>query len=334
MMNKLLTAVLLAGVMAAHSSAEWKTLTADDGLSGNEVQFLRQDDDGTIWIGTLAGLSRYKDGELQTFVEGTAVWDVLKIGHAKYLIGAQNGVLLADGDKREWKQRGLTVVPIYPYNHTVWMVGKSHRTEEAALFEKVESEWQVVGYFKDKRVVDLFRTGNGHLWVVSDGNGLYEVDPAKGPEASLHHLQGLNVTALAEDSAGRAWVGLWGRGVRVLEDGRWQTHIPNEDGAIFSMIEDSNKNIWVATSSHGLWQYDGNEWKNHLRAEGGVNMLAATSDGKVWISTQTKGGLRYWDGETWKVSLESFLPIRCLLETKSGEIWAGGILDGLHILKK
>jgi len=255
MRKTILLAILIAAFMAARSSAEWKTLTADDGLAGNEVQFLSQDEDGTIWIGTLAGLSRYKDGELQTFVEGTAVWDVLKTDPGKYIIGAQNGVLLAEGDLREWKQQGFTVAPIYRYNHTYWMVGKSLSTEEATLFEKVENEWQGVEYFKDKRVVDLFRTDNGHMWVVSDGNGLYEVDPAKGPKAAVHHLQGLNVTALAEDSDKRVWVGLWGRGVRVLEDGRWQTHISDEDGAIFSITEDADKNIWVATSSHGLWQY-------------------------------------------------------------------------------
>ena len=333
MMKRTFLSILLLLIATQCSFGEWTTVTKDNGLSGNEVQFLAEND-RTIWIGTLSGLTKYENNEFSTFVPGAA-WDVLTVGPDKHWVGTRNGILLVDGDKKTSAHKGLTVAPILPYKpDSIWIVGKHPGTEKARVLQNSAGKWTNVTYFDERRIVNLFRSSNGHMWVVSDGNGIYEVDPEKGPEQAVHHLQGLNVTAFFEDSKNRIWVGLWGRGVRVLEDGRWKTHIPNEDSSVFSLVEDANGGIWVATSAHGLWYYDNDEWKNLLRDEGGVNMLAATSDGKVWISTQTRGGLRTWDGKEWTVSLDSFLPIRCLIETQSGEIWAGGILDGLHILKK
>jgi hypothetical protein len=64
-----------------------------------------------------------------------------------------------------------------------------------------------------------------------------------------------------------------------------------------------------------------------------VNLLEVTDDGRVWISTQATGGLQYFDGKSWQTSLRGPLPIRCLLKASNGQILAGGVLDGLHVLK-
>jgi ligand-binding sensor domain-containing protein len=104
--------------------------------------------------------------------------------------------------------------------------------------------------------------------------------------------------------------------------------------AVLNIVQDAKSHIWVATSATGLWRFDGVKWTNHLQEEGSINTLAVTSDGRVWICSQIRGGLRYWDGEAWQVSLDSPLPIRCVIETGGGDIWAGGVLDGVHILRR
>lgn len=228
--------------------------------------------------------------------------------------------------------KGNTVAPILPYGKdSLWAISKNRGNEQNTLMEYSKGEWKAVERFKKERVVDIYRSSGGLLWVAVDGNGIYEVDPQKGPGEAVHHLEGLNVTAFAEDSRKRIWCGLWGRGVRVREDGAWVTHLKNEKSYIFSIHQDTKSAIWVATNANGLWRYDGEKWANHLRDEGAINMLATTSDGKVWISTQTMGGLRYWDGTKWRMSLTSPLPVRCLLETKDGHVWAGGVLDGVYV---
>ncbi|MEI6085272.1 MAG: hypothetical protein WCS70_13360 [Verrucomicrobiota bacterium] len=192
-------------------------------------------------------------------------------------------------------------------------------------------EWKTVGRFEKEKVVDLLRTQDGSVWVAVDGNGVFVVSPKDGPAAATLHLAGLNVTAMREDSKGRVWCGLWGKGVAVWDKGTWTRHLPKEKSVTLGIREDTKGQIWVATSANGLWRLTGAAWTNDLAAEGSINMLETTSDGRVWISSQSVGGLRYWDGTKWQVSLANPLPIRCLLETKTKQLWAGAILDGIYI---
>ena len=45
--------------MQLHSQEEWRRLTSDDGMSGNEINQIFQTTNGDIWIGTDKGISRY-----------------------------------------------------------------------------------------------------------------------------------------------------------------------------------------------------------------------------------------------------------------------------------
>ena len=95
-MVKRIAAGIVLLVMAMRSSyGEWKTITADNGLAGNEIQFLAEEN-GIVWVGTLSGLSKYENGEFSTFVDGVAVWDILKAAPNRHWIGTQGGLMLAD----------------------------------------------------------------------------------------------------------------------------------------------------------------------------------------------------------------------------------------------
>jgi ligand-binding sensor domain-containing protein len=327
-------ALLVLAIAAATAAAaeNWKHITKQDGLPGDEVQFIKQDDAGTVWVGTLSGLASLEDGRPVVRIKEGEFWDVLRVGKDRYWVGTAGGAVLLEGDKQTLTLQGNTVAPIMSYDEkTLWAISKNRGTEENVLVENSGEGWKPVARFQKERVVDLYKSSDGLVWVAVDGNGIYAVDPKKGPEQAVHHLEGLNVTAFFEDGRKQIWVGLWGRGVRVREANGWTAHLTKEDSYIFSIRQDKTGKIWVATNAHGLWRYDGEKWVNDLRDEGGINMLAATSDGRVWVSSQTTGGLRYWDGKAWQVSLGTTLPIRCLLETKDGKLLAGGVLDGLYI---
>ncbi|MCG3147020.1 MAG: hypothetical protein PCFJNLEI_00456 [Verrucomicrobiae bacterium] len=320
--------LLIAGVAVGHTAENWRQVTKADGLPGDEIQFLREDDSGTVWIGALSGLGALRAGKFTNVVARGEFWDLLQIGTDKFWVGAANGALLISGAKQIWSLPGNTVAPIIRFNATtVWALCKNRGTERNTLMETTGQEWKPVARFEKEQVVDLLQTKDGTVWVAVDGNGVFSV----GPVAVTQHLGGLNVTALREDSKGRVWCGLWGKGVAVWEKGAWTRHLPQEKSVILSIREDSKGQIWVATSANGLWRLTGETWINDLAGEGAINLLESTSDGRVWISSQSVGGLRYWDGAKWQVSLAKPLPIRCLLETKSKQILAGAILDGLYL---
>ena len=326
---------VMVGLMfagAVQAAEPWRHVTKAGGLPGEEIQFLRTDAAGAVWIGTLTGLGVFRDGKFTTVAAAGAFWDLLPMGPDTYWAGSGNGALLLAGGKQTPSLPGNMVAPIIRYNATtVWALAKNRGTANNALMEHAGQEWKPVARFEKERVVDLLQTRSGAVWVAVEGNGVFMVPPQSDPATATHHLPGLNVTALREDSQGRVWCGLWGKGVAVWEKDAWTRHLSKEKSVIIGIREAANGVIWVATNEQGVWRFDGKTWTNDLADEGSINMLETTSDGRVWISSQMTGGLRYWDGKKWQVSLANPLPIRCLVETKDKTIWAGGVLDGVYI---
>ena len=325
----------------------WKNHNKEgtQGLSGNEVQFIKPGSDGRLWIGTMQGIGYYKAGKFTALMDKdkkgnpkpmrAQAWDILEAGPENFWIGHGGGAIRYNKGNIEHTLKGNTVAPLIQFQKgVIWTIGKDRRTEGNVLYQHDGTEWSHVERFKKERVADMFRSLNGHIWVVIDGNGVFEIDPKAGPDKATHHIEGTNVQSMAEDSRGRIWCGLWGRGVMVYDDKGWTSHLKKEKSAILSMASDAAGGMWVATSANGLWNYNGKTWRHDLAEEGSITLLTATSDGRVWVSSQFSGGLRYWNGKKWTESLPGPLPIRCLIEAPDKSLWAGGVLDGVHVLKK
>jgi len=336
-MNARCKYLAIPGVLLLAAAARgdtWKNLTDKDGLPGNEVQFIKEAPAGTVWVGTLGGLARYdRSGLSATPIQGEA-YDVLPASGGAVYVGTGGGLVRMKGDEVEKSLGGSMVAPLVQFGKsTVLALSKDRATEKNTLMAGTGGELKPVELLAGQHVTDITRTPDGKVWVSVDGRGVHVFDPAAGLEKAAGHLDRQNVTTVFQDSTGRVWCGLWGRGLAVYQDELWKYHLEDEKVYPFAIREGAGGTIWVATDQAGLWKYDGAEWTNELREEGAVNLLEVTGDGRVWISTQATGGLRYFDGKTWKTSLPGPLPVRCLLKTTRGEVLAGGVLDGLHVLK-
>lgn len=350
----LVVAILAAPALAAD---KWKNVSTakileatdnpDKQARASEVQFLEIDEDQNIWVGTLEGLIRMKDGKAQPIRDAGGkiihrrFWDVQRVGKDDYWLAAQGGAYHLKGDTINTHLPKNNVAQVLPYN-----------LEEGTLIAKVDDsvmkfekgEWSKVEFFEEKENQPeiLYRTKDGRVWVSTEANGVFVMDPAKPDAPYEHYLKGTVVKELYQDSKDRVWCGMWDKGVMMYDpakpDDGWVRFLakPTRDSYILNIEEDAKGQIWVATNDKGAFIYDGTEWVNLLREERAVNMLETTRDGRVWISTQAMGGLRYWDPKSnkWVVSMASVLPIRDMVETADGTIWAGGILDGLHVLQK
>ncbi len=138
---------------------------------------------------------------------------------------------------------------------------------------------------------------------------------------------------LFQDSTGRIWVGTWGGGACMLENGKWHT-FQSRDGLLSSAAtcirEDCHGEIWVATDS-GLNRFDG---KRFIEAGlHGKSLLNITFDRKgnlwagCWRSHLTGGGVFKYDGSRWVAfSTSTGLPgleILKIFEDSRGYIWIG-----------
>ncbi len=73
------------------------------------------------------------------------------------------------------------------------------------------------------------------------------------------------------DSHNRVWFGTDGRGISMLENGRF-TNFDKAQGLksniIYSITEDSDGDIWFSTSNAGIYRYNGKSFQNYSIAEG------------------------------------------------------------------
>lgn len=323
--------------LQAQAADPWQNITKENQpqLPGNEIQFIKKGKtEGQVWIGTLGGLAMVEGGVLHPVkaTKGMNVWDITPRPEGGYWIGHNAGALLMDGERSVAALGGKTVAPIQAVGTQLWAIAKNNSQDHNSLVQAEGEGWGPVALFKDRNVQDLVQDSKGVFWLVLDGDGVIELDPAKGLKEFHHHLARMNVTSIMTDSKGITWCGLWGGGVMVEQDKAWKRHLATETSAVLTLIEGGDGKIWAATSGNGVWLFDGKDWKGMLQEEGSVNLLTKTSDGRIWISTQKSGGLRFWNGKEWQVSLEGPLPIRCLMELPKGVLVAGGVLDGLHIL--
>lgn len=331
-----IAALLLGSGAALAEDDDWKNYTVDDGLPANEIQLV-ESADGDIWIGTLKGLVKFNDGEFSAEpIVKHSVFDLLDAGDRGLLVGTNRGaVAIKDGKVGQPMLRGNYVAPFLRVSDDrVWALKRKggQDAEINILIEWVDGEWREVEALADRSVVNMYNTDDGRFWVTLDGDGIAEFNPDKGFEDFTHHLEGLSVTALFQDSKKRVWAGMWGAGVAMLSEGRWKTYLEEGEPYVFDIVEDNRGDVWISTNKEGLWQYTGDKWKHHLADQGAVNLLEVVRDGTVVISAARVGGLQYWSGEEWKTSLPGPLPIRCLYEASDGTLFAGGILDGLHVL--
>ena len=348
--------VVIAAIAAATAPAAepWKPIAvaAAPNLLADEIQFLTPARDGSLFVGTLKGVARLRGESLEKVLDGVGgpknpqppkAWCIHEAADGTLLIGHERGITRVKGADRTDFITTLQVAPIIAVKPGgIWAIGKQGSGKQSGLYECVGEEWKRVPGGDDRRIEDMMLASDGHVWLIIEGNGVLEVDPAQGFSAAVHHLQGITVTTVHElpgtdGGKGRIWAGTWSRGVAAWDGKEWQRHLDKlKESSVLQIVRDTAGRTWVATSASGAFRAapDLCEWKQELADDGAINMLVADRRGNVWVSGQQTGGLRRYDGSQWVTSLDSPLPIQCLVEAPDGRLVAGGVLDGLHVLVK
>jgi ligand-binding sensor domain-containing protein len=331
-MNSTIMSVVLGGIIcisaASHAATPWKHLTTSDGLPSSQVQFIKTQG-ADVWVGTLAGLSVFRNGKLEAVEKNEAVWDVMPVSDGLWF-GTDNGIVFQKGAVTDRSITGEAVGRIVRFGtNAIWAVSK--KSDSARVMEFSAGKWQPVKRFAGLKPSEMFVTRSGVVWVMLEANGVVVADPAQAPEQWKHHQQGVNLTSFCEDKQGRVWCGTWDRGVMYLENGEWKRMMTDIGSVVTAVRQDGKGHMWLATNSNGVWQYDGANWVNHLNEEGTINMLETTPDGKLYVSSQSECSLRQWTGTAWDKILDvptMFITVQ--LDAK-GKLWAGNILDGVYV---
>lgn len=217
----------------------------DDAMSflQNTVTSFAQDASGTIWLGTLGGLSstipgsgRFRnyvndpddrttisDDEVETIVasKGGAIW-----------VGTREGLNRLDPASGRFAR-----IPLLP-----------------------------AGSRSEAWVRAIHEDGDGGLWVGTEADGLFHYLPSTGAVSRMLSQPGDEATpsgnrifAITRDRSGRLWIGTR-QGIDRLDEKtrRFVRFSPSEDGsnvAVHSIESDGRGNLWLGTT-RGLLRFD------------------------------------------------------------------------------
>jgi signal transduction histidine kinase/ligand-binding sensor domain-containing protein len=262
--------------------------------------------DGSLWISTLAGLSRWKDQTLSSYS------------------AEPSGRLLEDRNGTIWFDRGLAST-----GSLCQVVGSATRCQALADTARAVG---IPGHLIEDR--------QGNIWIGSSRglvrwtHGSQTVYQASGLKSAFDD----GVTGLAAAPDGTIWVGIAkrgeGLGLQQLVQERWQTvKTPELDGATLIVSDlhvDREGALWIGTDDHGIYRLYRNH-VDHFDSTQGLSGDFVTGflddrEGNLWVTT-TQGVDRFSDTAVVAFSTTEGL---CSTEADSviagrdGSIWVGG----------
>ncbi|NIM57316.1 MAG: hypothetical protein GTO16_00020 [Candidatus Aminicenantes bacterium] len=326
--------------------------TIQSGLLLNTITALIQTQDGYIWVGTGAGLSRFDGVRFKSFTKQNSILssdsitslyeDANKVlwigtdggGLYSYEQGLWKNFTMKDGLSNahvrtiigDWRG-GLWVGTDYGLN--LMSRDSVHvYTEEDGLYDNI--------------ITDLCIDNWGTLWIGTMQGGLVRFN--EGVIAVYGYEDGLlnlSVQSLAADSEGNIWIGTL-EALYLLKsgDGIIRSVFGTRYTPFTSLLEDNQGNLWMATMADGLKRMSGDTLTGLSTDEGlpddFIRCLLIDRDANIWIGTDTGGLVQPRDSTMTNITRENGIPesaVLAVMEDRQGFLWVGTRNSGLCKMK-
>ncbi|MCD6507482.1 hypothetical protein J7M22_12780 [Candidatus Poribacteria bacterium] len=307
----------------------WRSFSRLDGLAGNDIRTIFQDDEGRIWIGTSSGLSLF-DGIWRSFPSrydtiSNEIHSICEGPLGRLWIGTDRGVAVFDG--RSWQNitfgddpLGNYVLFAVPDQDGVWIGtyrGANHFDGRAWKLWNQKEGYLYTG------VRSMLRDSSGQLWFGMEASALYSVlisrfDGRKWTRYTV--TDGLPegpTLKLIEDREGRIWMAT-PMGVGIFDGMNWSKMTFSDE--VVAMDIDPDGRIWVLTRS-SLMRYEGGKWIEVLLPQQArkAQSLFIDRSGGIWVGTR-ENGLFFCDRT---VRIHLIPDVRAISSDGSGRIWIG-----------
>ncbi len=279
-------------------------LTTRQGLSSDQVRTIVEAGDGSVWIGTNAGLDHYRDGSITSFT-------------------------LANGLRND---RILAIVFDAKGNLWIGTDGAGAARLRDGAFQWFDTRDGLAG----DQVRAIWRARNGDLWFGSYGGGASRL---RGDTWTRYtQAEGLaseQVTAIREDRDANIWFATSGGISRWSEGTLSSLSTANglENDLNVALYEDREGSLWVGSNGGGVTRLRDARVINFTTREGlspgNARVVMQARDGALWIGTdQGLNVLR--DGAVHRVDQPSLdARIFSLAQDAGGSIWVGTHGSGL-----
>jgi signal transduction histidine kinase len=272
-----------------------------DGLRGGTVSMLKEDSNGTIWLGNDHGLyrlanDRWNQQQPETGIPPGAVTG----GNID-----QRGVLMVAAAAAVFRHAGDRFQRIATLDYDVLSIsadslGRVYITDPIDGFRSLRDQkdstperWKAQQSLRDpRRGFRLLNDHDGNLWIWTAGLGLWRVPSGHRPPPTAMQagttVAGLLADggrALLEDREGNIWAGTW-QGLNRLTPHKVK-QIPNL-GIVIAVEAMPDGTVWAATEDSLIRfvQVNG-EWHQERRGLGTdpIRAMHLDEQGSMWVAT-------------------------------------------------
>ncbi len=293
----------------------------EEGLPQSSVHSMIHDDKGNIWVGTMAGVSKYNGLMFENFSTKNGL--------------AENRVLSSflDKDGNIW------------FGH--WAGGISVYVAKQKKFYEV-STGKLNIY---KNVTSIIRDSKGNVLFGTSGLGLLKYTPSAdsiqiGNMSQLMASDGLPsdvVNSLVNDKNGITWVATE-KGVVKYDGDKTFTASGLANTSVKTLFYDSKGNLWIGTYDKGVTMVNSSGVSKTYDVSKGlsandVSLIFESSNGTIFVGTYSGGVSKYlpaleangYKGPLFqKISIEQGLSssrVLSMIEDREKNIWIGTALN-------
>ncbi len=243
-----------------------KQLNTSNGLTGNDVRYLLQDDFQQIWIATRAGLNMLnRNGNNIEHKGKKEIATLAEDAHGQIWIGNLNsGIDILDkatGLARSLtKANGLcndTVQNMMVENGNIW-IGTNGGTDIIdSAFKTIHHFGRVQGLNTENEAT-MMKDKEGNMWLGSSNFDAAGIDVLDMQKRTIHHLgiaQGLKDTIISDikqDKLGQVWVTTFTGGIYIIDPVKnTMKHLDDlpglKDRYNKLFLPDEHDNMWIGT---------------------------------------------------------------------------------------
>ncbi len=260
------------GLFCRTPSGEWRSVSAELGLQGNN-RVLCEDREGSLWRGGFgSGLSRLRPKLFSRH-------ELPAAQHDRYAMS-----VCSDPKGNVWAMFNsdtLGRVEAGTMEQRFWQSPELPHSFRALLDDQAGSLWM--------------GTGDGRLYRRRDGKFTFELQVCQTPDY---------VSALFKDSKSNLWVGFTGgAGVGFMPQSdpkQWRVLEGLSFPDVRCIAEGADGAMWFGTHYGGVFRWQEGRWKRFSTRDGlpsdYVRSLHADPDGTIWLATIT-GLCRWRDGK-------------------------------------
>lgn len=296
-------------------------------IGSDIIRTLFTDSDGNIWIGTYEGLSLYEEDRdrFMNFIyrkngKTTIINRIIEFDKRTLLLYTEHEIVAFDKHTFSFSNQFFipqmnNIVPttISRQGDNIY-IGSRSGLFTYSLANKTFIEIAPHS-MRDKNILRILQQSPTHLWVGTEGNGLFLINPKTGETENYTNTPGNTnsissnlIRALALDSQNRLWVGT----INALN------------------IYDQHNNKFTI--------YENNPLNPQSLSQTSIRSIFMDSQGGMWIGTFF-GGLNYYHPLKNRFRNIQFTPgenslnnniIGCIVEDENHELWIGTNSGGIN----